>query len=65
MDQPGVLGYQPICACGTPYIISRKTLKYWEGEGSLGGTIEAYTAKGIGKGNQERHQKRFLHLGYG
>eukprot|EP00973_Karenia_brevis_P006370 866348-Karenia_brevis.AAC.1 len=54
------LATNPFCACGTPDIISRQTIKYWEGEATFGGTMESCVAKGIGKGNEDKYNMRWL-----
>eukprot|EP00973_Karenia_brevis_P007975 1081776-Karenia_brevis.AAC.1 len=59
------LATNPYCQCGTPYIISRKTIKSWEGEGSFGDTMAACIAKGIGRSHESKCKKKWLHLGFG
>eukprot|EP00973_Karenia_brevis_P048767 6765640-Karenia_brevis.AAC.1 len=41
------LTINPFCACGVPFMISRKTVQYWEGDGTFGGTLATCIAKGI------------------
>eukprot|EP00973_Karenia_brevis_P028541 3933602-Karenia_brevis.AAC.1 len=41
----------PHCQCGAPWLITRATMFYWEGEGSLGAVHQRQLAKGIGKGD--------------